>query len=180
MDLLSLLGFITSFLGGGFVSGFVTYYLTSRRAEREVLRGKLESVYREFSVYSRRVHIGANNVGTYLLKRKYDKDTEYNVDQNVGELDLDSLGAKIEIYFPCVSSSYVEYIRAMQKIHGIGLDVYIGSMGQEVDDAPQALHAAAVKVLLEKSKCVMHKLLVEAAKINRPFWNRKVRVPDTF
>ena len=153
----------------------VTYYFGARRAEREILRTKLESLYVDLSKAMRAIYSSsAKSVifvrGFELGYRTYSEVFEI---EDAFDIDVDRYTSVISIYFPAAVKSFGEYWAAYQNINSIRFDVQISSDGVEAKGQHRHhdMDVALTKLSMLGKKLHVA-LLYEAAKINTPIWRR--------
>lgn len=102
---------VTAMLGGGIVSGTISFVLETSRSEKNLLRLKLEEVHTEFDRISRRM------TTVHGLLKRYAN----------GDLDLDSFLGECNAYINKLSESREERISSLCAIYFPELFIYYKS-----------------------------------------------------
>lgn len=166
---------VSAIIAGGISSSVITYYFGAKRAEREVLRAKLESLYVDISQSIRSVHSKSGSI--FMDIRNFELgyktfDETFKTDDDP-PVDVDRFTSVINIYFPDAAPAFHSYWSTYQRVNAIWLDVMIPCVGGK---SPQTTRHQEMEGLLtalaSRGRDVHVALLYEAAKINRPFWRR--------
>jgi hypothetical protein len=174
---------ISALVGGAISSSVITYVLGARRAEREILRNKLEGLYVEISKDMRNMHVNATRMASEVRKidqkQALPEPQVVSVPGDEAQPRSDEHWTLINIYFPQAIPAYEKYFSTYQAINsirfGAGLDFVI--------DPEHSLprHAEImdnIEDLIRNARELHTALLYEADKINcsifaRPFLVRR-------
>ncbi|SDU97245.1 hypothetical protein SAMN05216558_1337 [Pseudomonas vancouverensis] len=168
---------LTAALGGLISSGVITYVLGARRAEREVLRGKLESLYTELSKDMRLVHVRANACVDDVQKLEQDQSIDSDVPDSAknteSQLPFDRYSSLINIYFPSVVPAYQNFFSVYQAVNALHIRTQVDLLLNGKTSVSR--FDDILKKASELGPCAMavhSALLYEADKINCPLWRR--------
>lgn len=168
-------------LGAVISSGVITYLLGAKRAERELLRAKLEKLYIDISKDIRRVHVQANHCCDYVMDIESGKDA----DEAMAEYDQknpddetppwDAYTSIINIYFPRAATPYSNFLKKSQEINGLRFEVAIHIIISPVKEGSYKRISSKLPELVQCAKGVHAALLYEADRLNRPLWKLFLR-----
>lgn len=169
----------TAALGGVISSSVITYVLGARRAEREVLRSKLESLYSDLSREMRLIHVRANACAddVWRLEQAQEIIPEAVDSKHAADVECavcyDKYSTLINIYFPKVVPVYQAFFSVYQAINALHIQTQVDlllSGKTSVSRYDEILRK--VEELTPCVKAVHSALMYEADKINCPLWRR--------
>jgi|GEM_PF-3436680 hypothetical protein len=168
----------SALVGGAISSSVITYVLGARRAEREILRNKLEGLYIEISRDMRHMHVEAtrmaNEVRKIDQKQALPEQDAVSVPGDEVQPRSDEHNTLINIYFPEAIPAYEKYFSTYQAINsirfGAGLDFVI-----DPENSLPRYAEIMVKTedLTRYAKELHTALLYEADKINCSIFARR-------
>jgi hypothetical protein len=116
---------ITAVLGGGIVSGSITFMLESKRTERNLLRSKLEELHTAFDRTSRNLTTIHELLSQYA---KGQSDLQSFLDQSIAYVDklseptAERVSSLCAIYFPELVICYRSFARARERFTDLMTD----------------------------------------------------------
>ncbi|WP_330565845.1 hypothetical protein [Pseudomonas yamanorum] len=169
----------TAALGGVISSSVITYALGARRAEREVLRNKLESLYTDLSREMRLIHVRANACADDVWKLEQAQETipesedPKDAADVEGAVSYDKYSTLINIYFPKVVPAYQAFFTVYQAINGLHIRTQVELLlSNKISVSRYDEILKKVEELTPCIKAVHSALMYEADKINCPLWRR--------
>lgn len=164
---------LTAVLGGGIISGSVTFMLETKRSERNLLRAKLEELHTAFDRTARNLTTIHELLSQYA---KGESDLQSFIEQSTAYVDklseptAERVSALCAIYFPELIICYKSFTRARERFTDLMND-YVG-----LSSRPEGFDssvAASYEFLKEMDETMRKAIYRSASHINLA-WSTRV------
>ncbi len=169
---------VSATLGGVISSGLITYTLGARRAEKELLRTKLEKLYIEISRDIRKAHILAHSCCKRVLQLEKEENKHEVFEGLADDAPADESPSSdvyntiINIYFPSSTDAYRNFWSKFQEINSFSIGIVIDSISKPVPKGSYEQIMNKIPELNAYATQLHAALLFEADKLNCPLWKR--------